>query len=78
VIPSEKKKKLGSLENLDAMITQYRDKGGMGQHLVNVLNETLWDQIHSPARFLIDKVKSEIESFVPTPTPGRFRAEDYR
>lgn len=78
VIPNEKKKKLGSLNNLDALITQYRVKGGMGQHLVDVLNMTQWDQIHSPAQYLVGKVKSEIESFVPTPTPGRFRAEDYR
>jgi hypothetical protein len=78
VIPNEKKKKLGSLENLDALITQYRVKGGIGQHLVDVLNMTQWDQIHSPAKYLVGKVKSEIESFVPTPTPGRFRAEDFQ
>jgi len=78
VIPREKKKKLGSLDQLDELITQYRNKGGMGQHLVDSLMFTQWDQIHSPAQYLVSKVKTEIDSFTPTPTPPRFSAEDYR
>lgn len=72
LIPRDKKRKLGDFDKLDDLFTQYRQKGGMGQHLVNVFMMTQWDQIHSPAQYLVSKVKSEIDSFTPTPIPPRW------